>query len=204
MKNGTSAVPTAQASQSAFAPFASALARIDVATWAALIAIVLGWFLLETLRVEWGPIDRRVPFYDLAVVVSSPMTLFTGTEGHRGLGTVLFVTLCCISLLMPLLPYVWRNRFAWLASAAPLALMLVAAFLLYTRTSDSLPPPDSGLADTIAHDVRHLANHILHHARESVARKVTFAAGGYFAVLGSLYLGARGVRGFRTFSNQPE
>lgn len=182
----------------------SALARIDGLTWAAVTLTFAGWFLLETLRVQWGPIDRGVPFYDLVVVIGAPATLFTGIQGHRGFGTVLFVMVCCITLLAPLLPYFWRSRFAWLAAAAPLVLMLIAALLLYARTSDSSLLPHGGLTDTIANDVRHLARHLLHHARESVARKVTFAAGGYLAALGCLYLAARGVRSFLTHRNPTE
>jgi len=190
-------VPIERSHWSAAIP--AAAARLGVLTWLAMSLTFAGWFLLDTLRVVWGPIDRRVPFYDLAAVVESPVRLFTGIDGHRGFTTILFIVLCCLTLLTPFLPHLWRNRFAWLTWLAPLALMLVAAYLLHSRTSDEITPGPMGLADTIANDVRHIAKHVFHSARESVARKVTFASGGYLAAIGALYLAARGVYGFRSF-----
>jgi hypothetical protein len=199
MQNEMPTVSTARSPW--YAPFASAVAPIDAPTWIALGATVIGWFLLDTLRIEWGPIDRRVPFYDLAVIIGSPVRLLTGVDGHRGFSTALFVTLCCVTLLTPLLPSFWRSRFAWLTWIAPFAVMLSAALLLHSRTSNDSFPAGVGFSDTIANDLRHLTNHIFHHARESVARKVTLAAGGYVASIGTLYLAVRGIRGFRAFRN---
>jgi len=176
-------------------------ARPGVLTWVAVSCVFAGWFLLDTLRVVWGPIDRRVPFYDLAAVLEAPIRLFTGIDGHRGFGTVLFVALCCLTLITPLAPHFWRNRFAWLTWIAPLVLMIVAAYLLHSRTADEATAGAVGLADTLVNDVKHLASHVLHHARASVARKVTFASGGYVAVVGALYLAARGIHGFRSHRN---
>jgi hypothetical protein len=100
-------------------------------------------------------------------------------------------------LLAVLLPYLWRNKYAWLACLAPLILMLAAAWLLYSRTSHDLVAPQTGLADTIANDLRHLTSHIVHRASESVARRVTFAPGGYLAAAGTLYLAVAGLIRFR-------
>src|SRR4051794_34182078 len=98
MQNETPAVPAAPARPPWYAPLASAAARIDLTTWAAVGLTFAGWFLLDTLRVEWGPIDRRVSFYDLPVLISAPARLFTGIAGHRGAGSIWFVLLCLLTL----------------------------------------------------------------------------------------------------------
>jgi hypothetical protein len=175
-----------------------AVKNLDGASWLAVALTFTGWFLLDTLRVEWGPIERRIPFYDVAVLAGSPMQIVTGLEGRIGVGTVLFSLLCCVTLLGPLAAHLWRNRFVSLAGAAPLALILGCAFLLYARTSGDFFVGRGGPVDTIANDLRHLANHVVHNAGAAVSHHVTFVAGGYLALFASLYLAARAVRGFRT------
>jgi hypothetical protein len=188
----SSSAPTAQTQL--YARITSALAGVDAPTWIALGAIFIGWFLLDTLRVEWGPLDRRVPFYDLAAVIASPTRLFTGIEGHRGLGSLLFAIVCIAALFAPLLPAISRTRWAAWGSVAPFAMMIGAALLLYAVTSQDVIPNNADSTDTLANDVRHFANHLLSSASASVSRKVTFAPGGYLALVGAFFAAVRGLR----------
>ena len=179
-----------------------AVKNVDTASWFAASLTFAGWFLLDTLRIEWGPIERRVPIYDVGVLIGSPLQIVTGLEGKAGAGTVLFGLLCCVTLLAPALPHLWRNRFASLAGAAPFALILGCALLLYARTSGDFFVGGGGPVDTIANDLRHLANHVVHNAGAAFSHRVTFVAGGYLALFSSLYLAARAVRNFRTYRSQ--
>jgi hypothetical protein len=179
------------------ATLASALGKVGGATWAAVGMTFAGWFLLDTLRVVWGPIDHRIAFYDVAAVIGSPVRLFTGLEGNRPLTTALFMLLCGTTLFAPLSPYLSRHRFARLAGIAPLALMVGCAVLLYARTSGDVFAA-RGIGDTIGNDLRHLASHLIGNASARASSHVTLASGGYLALLSSLYLAARAIRGFQT------
>lgn len=172
-----------------------ALEGMHAVSWVAIGLTFAGWFLLDTLHVAWGPVERSVPFYDLAVVVNAPVRLFTGVEGHRGASTVILAVLCLATLLACSLPYFWRSRHAWIVLGAPAALMLVVALLLYLRVSDDVFVARLGAPDTIGNDIRHLTTHVLHHLRANAARRVSLAPGAYLAALGSLLLLARGVKG---------
>ena len=169
---------------------------VNAASWVAICLTFGGWFVLDTLHVAWGPLERGVRFYDLAVVIGSPVRLFTGIDGHRGASVVVLIALCFASLLSALLPHVWHNRRAWIALGAPSALMLIVALLLYWRISDDALIANLGAPDTIGHDIRHLTDHVLRHLRANAARGVILAPGAYLASIGSLLLLARGVRGF--------
>jgi hypothetical protein len=178
------------------ASLASALVKVDGATWAAVGLTFAGWFLLDTLRVVWGPMDHRIAFYDVAAVIGSPVRLFTGLEGSHPPATVLFMLLCGATLFAPVSPCLLRHRFAWLAGTAPLALMVGCAVLLYVRTSGDVFAA-RGIGDTIGNDLRHLASHLIGNASARASSHVTLASGGYLALLSSLYLAARAIRGFQ-------
>jgi hypothetical protein len=176
---------------------AAAVGRVDFDAWAAIALIVVGWFVLDTVQVAW-PMKHGIAFYDIAVIIKTPMRLFTGVSGARGVSSVLFTLICLATLLATLTPYIWRNRFAWLACIAPLALIVLCALLLYVRTPPDLFPTQGG-GDTLGNDVRHLANHLFHRATAGVARKVTVGAGVYLALIGSVYLAVRGIRRYRSW-----
>jgi hypothetical protein len=173
-----------------------ALDGVHALSWVAVGLTLVGWFLLDTLHVAWGPLERNVPFYDLAVVLDSPVRLFTGVAGHRGTSTVILAALCLATLLAASLPHFWRSRYAWIVLAAPALLMLVIALLLYVRVSDDALVASLSAPDTIGNDLRHLTTHLLRHLRASAAHKVSLAPGAYLASVGSLLLLVRGVLGF--------
>ena len=169
----------------------------NAVSWLAVGLTFAGWFLFDTLHVAWGPLERSVPFYDLAVVIDSPVRLFTGVEGHRGVATVALISLCLATLLAASLAQFRRGRRAWIALGAPAALLLVVALTLYMRVSDDPLIARLSAPDTIGNDIRHIGNHLLQHLRASAARRVSLAPGAYLATIGSLLLLARGVRGRR-------
>jgi hypothetical protein len=183
------------------ATLVSALSRVEATTWAAVTLTFVGWFLLDTLRVNWGPVEHRFPFYDVAAIIGSPVRLFTQPEDLHGLGTAFFMLLCGITLLAPATPYLWRHRFAWLAGIAPLTLMMTCALLLHLRTSGDVLHSHGDMSDTIANDLRHLASHLINNASAAASRHVTLASGGYLALLSSLYLSTRAIKAFRTHRN---
>jgi hypothetical protein len=196
MQNEMPSAPLAPAPPSWRATLADAATQIGASGWIAIVLTFLGWFVLDTLRVEWGPLRQSVHFYEIASVIKSPARFFAGSESSFSTATVVFTLGCVLALLAPLTPYIWRNRLAWIGWMLPFALILVVGGWLYFKTSGDLFR-EYGVTDTIGNDIRHLANHLVHRAGAGVARKVTFGAGGYLALMSSAFLTLRGIRGFR-------
>lgn len=192
MRDETHSTPANAPSSAWQARLVNSISQLDAGAWVALLLIALGWFAFETLHTHWGPIDHGFRFYDMASILHRPARLFTGLEGERGIGAVLFTLMCCLALLAPLAVGISRHRLASLALAVPLALLLVTGALLYSRAYGDVFR--DGLTDTVGHDVIHLANHILHKAGTSLRDKVSLGVGAYLALLGSAWLALRGAR----------
>jgi hypothetical protein len=196
MEDQASPVPAVPAAQSAWIPWVRAAGQLDALTWLALACIVMGWFFLDTLSVAVGPVKHAARFYDMAALIDNPLQLFLGIDRSHLLEVIAFTLLCLATLCTPLAPYLSRARTAWLAYPAPLGLMVVCGAWLYARTSGDFfdtPATAAGLTS----DVFRLANDLLHRGSQPVARAVSIGAGSYLALLGSVFLTLRGLRGYR-------
>ena len=172
------------------------IGQADLLFWPCLLAIVIGWFFLDTLHVSVGPLEHGVRFYDVAAIIGKPIRLFTGVDGSRGFGTFVFALLCCASLAATLSPFWRRERVALLGPAVPLALMLACAMLLYARTSGEILTTTNDPA-AITNDIFRFANDLIHRGGAIAARRVTVGAGGYLAIVGALALAARAIGTWR-------
>jgi hypothetical protein len=188
--------PAASALQPAWLPWLRAAGRLDALTWLALICIVIGWFLLDTLVVTAGPARHAVRFYEIAALIHNPMQLFVGIQGSHVLEVIVFALVCVAALATPLAPYLRNARAAWLAYLVPLLLMLVCGAWLYARTSGDFvdTPADAG---ALASDVLRFANDLLHRGSAPIVRHVSVGAGSYLALIGCLFLAFNGMRHYR-------
>jgi hypothetical protein len=169
----------------------SAARRIDGASQMAILAIFVGWFFVDTLVASLGSLQHGVRFFDISSAIADPTRIFFAVDasGRRGL----FVLLCLLCLLAPILPH-WRTpRWAWAAYLAPLALMVVCGALLHSQTSgEFFSAPQN--AQSLSSSVIRLAHGLVHRGSGLVARHVSIGAGGYLAFAGSLVLAVQGMR----------
>jgi Fe2+ transport system protein B len=155
-----------------------ALATLEVSSRLAVAGILIGWFFIDYLVVSLGSLHHGVRFFDMSAMIADPVRLFLGVDSS--MQPLLFSFLCLACLAAPLtVPQLIKNRFAWLAYLAPLALIVLCAALLYSRTSAEFFADDSA-----------------RHGGGLAAQHVSLGAGGYLALIGSLFLGIRGVRRF--------
>jgi hypothetical protein len=179
------------------APFADVLAaarQIDGVSLAAMLAIFIGWFLLDTLVASLGSLQHGVRFFDISSAIADPTRIFFAADGSFQRAS--FALLCLSCLLLPVLPH-WRaSRLGWAAYLAPLALMLICGALLYSKTSGEFisAPQD---ARSLGNSVIRFANGLVHQGSGLVARHVAIGAGGYFAFVGCLVLAVQGMRRLR-------
>jgi hypothetical protein len=155
-----------------------ALATLEVSSRLAVAAILIGWFVIDYLMVSLGSLHHGVRFFDMSAMIADPARLFLGVDSS--MQRLMFSLICLGCLAAPLAaPQLIRNRVAWLAYLAPLALVVLCAALLYARTSAEF------FADDIAR-----------HGGGLAAQHISLGAGGYLALIGSLFLGIQGVRRF--------
>lgn len=157
---------------------ACALTTLEVSSRLAVGGVLIGWFFIDYLVVSLGSLRHGVRFFDMAAMIADPARLFLGVDGSTQ--RLLFSLICLACLAAPLAaPQLSRKRVAWLAYLAPLALVVLCAALLYSRTSTEF------FADDIAR-----------HGGGLAAQRISPGAGAYLALIGSLFLGIRGVRRF--------
>jgi hypothetical protein len=174
-----------------------AAGQIEPAGKVAIVCIFFAWFLVDTLVVTLGSLQHGVRFYDMSAVIADPSRMFFGLQGsvHR----VFFIPLCLVCILAPLLPHFRSARVLWLTYVAPLALMAICAVLLYSRTSrEFITAPNN--AGRVGGNLIQLANDLVHHGGDLVARHVSIGVGGYVALIAGIVLAMRGIRRFRAAS----
>jgi len=175
----------------------SAAAALDGISKFAIVCVFFAWFFLDTLVVSVGSLKHGVRFFDAGAVIADPTRMFFSID--TSFGVLLFALLCCLCLIAPLAPHLWRNRVAWVGYLVPLALIVVCGLLLYSKTSGEIlaTPSDAG---GLRSSVMSLANKILQRGSDLVSRHIAVGAGGYVALFGSLVLG---YQGFRRFPRKP-
>ena len=171
--------------------------KIDAAIWLALLCVLVGWFCVDTLTMNAGVFRNGFRFFQVPVIIAHPSTLFIGSRDATSAALLPFTAVCCLALLAPLAPRCCNVRAAWLAMSAPLALMTACAVTLYWSTSADIFHAAAG-SDPIYHDLLRLATDVLNRGGSLAARRVSVAAGGYLATLGSFYLALRGLHQYRT------
>jgi hypothetical protein len=171
-----------------------AAGEIELSSKIAIVCVFFGWFLVDTLVVTLGSLQHGVRFFDMSAVIADPSRMFFGLQGsvHR----VLFVPLCIICLIAPLLPHFRRIKILWLSYAAPLALMMVCGVLLFARTSGEFIAAPSN-AGRVGGNLVQFANDLVHHGGDLVARHVSIGVGGYLALAAALVLALHGARQLR-------
>ena len=157
----------------------------------AILAIFIGWFLLDTLAVTIGSLQHSVRFFDIFAAIAEPSRILFGVDSW--LQRIAFGSLCLACLAAPLLARRWNVRFGRWASLAPLVLMVGCGSLLYSRTSAEFFAEPSDLG-SIGHSVMRIANSLARQGTSLVSRHISIGLGGYVAFAGALVLAFDGLR----------
>jgi hypothetical protein len=170
--------------------------KIDQAAVLAMVLIAVGWFLMNTLVVNFGLWQEGIHFYDLLAVIRDPAGRLSSMDHSQPYLTVGFALVCIVALLVPTAPMIYKTRAAWFVYLIPLALMVACGAVLYARTSTSYFHPDDNAPAVSAYLAR-IAARVAKKASDMVATRISIGAGAYVALLGSCWLGLHGLRRFR-------
>lgn len=171
-------------------------ARFGLPTLAAMAALLAGWFFLSTVSIQVSPqYILGLSFWKLLGALNSPAGLMSGLGGASG-GSGLYGFLCVVALVAPLAPQVWKDRRAHLGGMLPLAFMLLVALMIYSGVSDGLKQAQ-GMAGFLGGDqASRVTESVTSMMLREAMRAISIGAGGYLALLASLYLAGRGAMKF--------
>ncbi|WP_332875675.1 hypothetical protein [Massilia sp. S19_KUP03_FR1] len=172
---------------------AGLVARFGVPTLAAMAALVVGWFVLNTVWIQVSSgYGVGMSFWAILGVVNSPNGTMAALNGGGG-SSGLYGFLCIVALLAPLTPQVWSDRRAHLGGLLPLAFMLLVAYMVYHGVSDGMQQARGlagGLGDA---STRRMVDEMGQEMLRAALQAISIGAGAYLALLASLYLAAKGV-----------
>ena len=164
---------------------------IDPIVVIAVACVLAGWFWLNLCVTKVGRLELDFHFYEMSELIRRPALLLTGVSDRHSARSIAFGFVCVVVALASLAPYVRKSKNAWLATLAPLVLMLLCGALLYYKTS---PDYFSASADAgeVGRDLIQLANKLAGKMVGNVARHVSIGLGAYVSFLASGVIAIRG------------
>ena len=156
----------------------------------AIVCVFIAWFFIDTLVVSLGSVSHGVRFFDAGAIIADPTRMFFSID--TSFSVILFGALCIACLLLPFAAHLSRTRVASLAYLAPLVLIIVCGLLLYSKTSAEILAPPSD-PNSLKGSVMGFANKLLQRGSGYVSKHVAVGAGGYVALIGSLFLAYLGI-----------
>jgi uncharacterized protein (DUF983 family) len=169
---------------------------IDHAALVALGAIVIGWFLMATLVVDFGLWQQSIRFYDVWAVIQDPSGRLSGVDRPHALTTLGFGIVCVAAVLAPAAAIFYQRKDAWLTYLIPFVVMTISCAVLYNKSSGSYIHTDADAYSASAYLAR-MAQAVVTRTQGAVATRISIGAGAYVAMLGSCYLALRGFSRFR-------
>ena len=169
---------------------------MDHAALAAVGAIGVGWFLMATLVVNFGPWQQSIHFYDVWAVIQDPGGRLSGVNRSHALTTLAFGILCAAAEFAPAISIIYKRKDAAFTYLIPFVVMTISGFTLYTKSSSTYFPSDSD-THSLSAFVAHIAQSAANRASDTVASHITIGAGAYVAMLCSCFLAVRGLSALR-------
>jgi hypothetical protein len=160
----------------------------------AIIALIAGWFWLNTVAIDAGFLGKQgFSFYDALKLLNQggAAGLAALGGGMRNASAGFYGFLAIVAVMAPLLPYVIKDRRAWLGSAAPLGLMLLVVLIAYWKISHGMSEATGAFGSQTA-EMEEYARQMASEARKQVMQAVSLGLGAYLSIVASVYLAFTG------------
>jgi hypothetical protein len=164
-----------------------------------MVAVLAGWFWLDTVAIDAGFLGKQgFSFYDALKLLNQggAAGLAAIGGGLRTASAGFYGFLALVAVFAPLLPHVMKDRRAWLASAAPLALMLLVMLIAYWKISHGMSEAASAFGQRA--EMEEYARQMASEARKQMMQAVSLGLGAYLSVIASLYLAFNGWAKYRS------
>jgi hypothetical protein len=168
---------------------------VGAATLIALAALVLGWFFLPAVSIDFLGSREAATFYDYLRVLNNPRDGIAALE-RSSAGAGIYGFFCIVALFVPLAPHFVKLRQLWLAYCAPLTWIAVAVLIGYWKARSAMNEAYSSLG-AFGGDVQDLAGGMAREFMNELWEAVSLGSGTYLAAAAALYLAWVGLRRFR-------
>ena len=170
-------------------------ARFGLPMLAAMGALFVGWFFLNTVWVQMSPgFGVGLSFWKILGAVNAPDGMMAGMGNANG-SAGLYGFFCIVALAAPLAPQFWKDRRAHLGGVLPLVFMVFVAVMIYMGISDGMKQAQ-GMASGFGGDAGRMAAEMGKEMLATALRAISVGTGCYVALVASLYLAFKGVVGF--------
>lgn len=161
----------------------------------ALAGIFMGWFVLDTLVIQMGPVRHTFRFFEMLAAIIDPAHVLMGLDSGHMASSIVFGLVCATLLMACLARSLPPRRPHPVLLAAPLMVMLLSGLLLYLRMpGEMFAEPES--STPIVSDLVRLANDVFNRGAAAITRAGA-GAGLWLAALSSVLLAWLGFRGWR-------
>lgn len=166
---------------------------IGIKTLVAMLLVLIGWFFLATVSVDFFGNGATATFYDLMRVANNPQNgLATiARQSHAGAGFYGFLTI--IALLAPLVPHLIKRRAMWLTYSAPAAWMLLVVLIGLWKVQSGISQAQRQFGGSGGSEFGGMAREFMKEAMDAVS----IGAGLYLSVAAAAYLAYAGIKRYR-------
>lgn len=172
------------------------VALVGVPTLLALAAVLLGWYFLAAVSIEFFGERQSATFYDYLRILNNPQNGLVALQGGRT-GTGLYGFLAIAALLAPLLPHIVSGRKLWLAYCAPAAFMVLAGVTGWWKLRAATSEATSAVGSFGGGELQQMASGMAREFMNEIWNAISIGMGAYVAAAAALYLVVIGVRRYR-------
>jgi len=170
--------------------------NIDRAALVALAAIIVGWFLMATLVVDFGLWQERIRFYEVWSVIQDPGGRLSGVGRAHALTTLGFALVCAVAVMAPAISIVRKRKELRFTYLIPLLVMVISGGVLYAKSTAAIHT-DANVHSASALFAR-MAQVAVSRIGDTVAARLSIGLGAYVALLGSCLLAVRALTSLRS------
>jgi hypothetical protein len=176
--------------------------NVDRAALVALAAIIVGWFLMATLVVDFGLWQQSIRFYDVWSVIQDPAARLSGVGRAHALTTLGFALLCAAAVAAPAISVVRGRKELRLSYYIPFLVMAISGAVLYAKSSTTYIHADANAHSASALFAR-MAQVAVTRVGDTLAARLSIGLGAYVALFGSCVLAVRGWMSLRNAAIRP-
>jgi hypothetical protein len=164
------------------------LGLVGIPTLVAIGALILGWFFLSAVSIDFMGQHQSATFYDYLGVLNHPQNGLSAINGsHAGAGFYGFLAI--VALLAPLLPHLVKSPKLWLAYCVPGAWMLLAVLIGWWKIRAAMSEAQSAAGEFGGGMARELMGEIW--------SAVSIGFGIYLSAAAAIYLAVVGIQRYR-------
>jgi hypothetical protein len=169
-------------------------------TLIAIAAVLVGWFFLAAVSIDFLGQRQSATFYDFLGVLNNPQNGLAALEG-RSASAGFYGFVAIVALFAPLLPHFVKSRQLWLAYCAPGAWMVLAGFIGWWKIRSAMSEATSAASGFGGGELQQMASGMAREFMNEIWNAISIGFGAYLSAAAAIYLAFIGIRRYRAPSS---